>query len=75
MTECTLNFFGMRVRGQSPFIFILIPIFAGLMYLGACASLYAFAQMFGIVEFSWINGVYWAIVIATMIAIFGSTSK
>jgi hypothetical protein len=75
MTDYTLNVFGMQIYGQSPIIYMLLPVFLAIAYLVSCASLYAFVQMFGIVEFSWMNGVYWAIVVGTIGWIFRNGSK
>ena len=74
MGKYTLNVLGMRVVGKSPIIYAILPVFMAIAYLVSCASLYAFVQMFGMVEFSWMNGVYWAIVVATLMAIFGGKS-
>lgn len=73
MNEYTVTIAGMRVKGKSLLVYLLIPVFLAIVYLAACASLYAFVQMFEIAEFSWMNGVYWAIIVATLAAIFGKT--
>lgn len=72
MNDLTLTVLGMRLNGTIPFILMMVIVVIGVAYLAACASLYAFVQMFGIVDFSWMNGIYWAIIVSTLIAIFGS---
>lgn len=72
MSDLTLTVLGMRLNGTIPFILLMAIIVISIAYLVSCASLYAFVQMFGIVEFSWMNGIYWAIIVCTLMTIFGS---
>lgn len=75
MSEYTLTVFGMNIVGKSPIIYALVPVLLVVAYLISCASLYSFAQMFGIVEFSWMNGIYWMIVVSTIGWIFNNATK
>ena len=65
-TDYSMTVFGMSVHGKSPFIYVFFPVFITAAYLASCISLYAFAHMVDAIEFSWIAGMYWMIIIGTV---------
>ena len=70
MTEYTLNIMGMQIKGQTVWIYALLPVLACVAYIACAISLYAFDTLLGIPEFSWTNAFWWMIVIATCMAVF-----
>ena len=69
-----IDVFGFKVKGETPFIFLLIPVGLIIGYLAGCLILYSIVQLFGILEFSWINGFYTLVLIGTAKSIFGRSS-
>lgn len=66
----TLKVFGMYIKGKSPWIYVLLPVFLGIAYLASAISLYAFHSLFSIPDFSWWNVLLWMIVLATCAGVF-----
>lgn len=70
MTDYSVNVFGMKLKGHSIWVFAIAPVFFVIAYLACAVSLYAFDTLFSIPTFTYINALWWMIVIATFMAIF-----
>ena len=51
--------------------FVVIPVYVGIVYIACAISLYAVGALFGVPEFTWMNAVWWMIVIVTCTVVFG----
>lgn len=66
----TIDVFGMHIKGKSIWIYALLPVLLVIAYIASAVSLYAFDTLLGVPEFSWINTVWWMIILATLQVVF-----
>ena len=61
---------GFSVKSESPKVLLLLPIPVIVVYLIGCASLWSFTQLFGMTDFTWVNGAYAGFLLAIARAVF-----
>lgn len=68
--DTNLNIFGIKVKGKSPAVFLLVIPMVIIAYFMSCVLLYAIVNLFGVLEFTWMNGFYLLIVYTAAHSIF-----
>lgn len=68
--DTNLNILGIKIKGKSPAVFVLVIPLLVIAYFMSCVLLYSVVNFFDILEFTWMNGLYLMIVYAAAKGIF-----
>lgn len=69
----SIDTLGFHIKSKSPLVLLFLPIPILIVYLIGCITLWAFVGLFGILEFTWVNGFYTAILLSVIKIIFAKS--